>query len=488
MSSMSVDEAVAAIGAGPRGPRIAAVFDFGGTVVHGFTPPSVLRRALRRRDSRRDPAAAMLDSIRGARAEGEYERFLQRVMHGWAGHTEAELTELGEQLFRRTVYGHLYPEAWRLIRAHEAAGHTLVLASCLTRFQVAPAAAELGIEHVLCTAMAAQDGVLTGYVDGKPLWRNGKADRVWRFAATHELDLSDSYAYADAATDLPLLELVGRPHAVNPDPRMALEAGERDWPVLSFRPRRSAPASDVARTAAGFASLLGGALAGVAAKAPTRQRRAMADAMISSAAGATLRATGVRVRVTGAEHARDARPAVFIFNHQSQFDMVVLAQVLRSGFTGIVKQEITRNPVFGPLMRFAGATFIDRSDSAGTRAALAPVVETLRGGLSIVVAPEGTRSLTPRVGPFKKGAFHIARQAGVPIVPLVIRNAGEIAWRDSAIVHKGVVDVAVLAPIDVGEWDPREMDAEVERVRRLFVETLLDWPAPQENSTAVRQT
>ncbi|MBF6171678.1 HAD-IB family hydrolase [Nocardia blacklockiae] len=486
MNGKSLEEAVAAVGAGPQGPRVAAVFDFGGTVVHGFTPPSPVRRLVRRRDPQHVLAASLLSSIRGARAEGEYERFLQRVMHLWAGHTEDELEALGERLFQRTIYGHLYPEAWRLVRAHEAAGHTLVLASCLTRFQVRPAATELGIEHVLCTTMAAQDGVLTGYVADKPLWRSGKADTVRRFAAAHELNLADSYAYADAATDLPLLELVGRPHAVNPDPRLALEAGERDWPTLTFRPRENAPAADIARTAAGFASLLGGAALGVAVKSPTRQRRAMADAMISYAADATLRATGVRVRVTGAEHARTARPAVFVFNHQSQFDMVVLAEVLRSGFTGIVKQEVTRNPVFGPLMRFAGATFIDRSDSAGTRAALAPVVRTLREGLSIVVAPEGTRSLTPRVGPFKKGAFHIARQAGVPVVPLVIRNAGEIAWRNSAIVHKGVVDVAVLPPIDVGAWDPRALDAEVERVRQLFVDTLLDWPAPERNSTAVR--
>ncbi|MBB5913106.1 putative phosphoserine phosphatase/1-acylglycerol-3-phosphate O-acyltransferase [Nocardia transvalensis] len=476
MTDMSVDAAVAAIAAGPQGPRVAAVFDFGGTVVHGFTPPSALRRLTRRGDAL---AGSLVTSIRGARAEGEYERFLQRVMHLWAGHTESELAELGERLFHRTIYGHLYPEAWRLIRAHEAAGHTLVLASCLTRFQVLPAAAELGIEHALCTSMAAQDGVLTGYVEDKPLWRNGKADRVRRFAVTHDVELAESYAYADAATDLPLLELVGRPRAVNPDPRMALEAGEREWPVLGFRPREGARIPDIARTAAGFVSLIGGALAGVALESPTRERQRMADAMISYAADATLRATGVRVRVTGAEHARTARPAVFLFNHQSQFDMVVLAEVLRSGFTGIVKQEVTKNPVFGPLMRFAGATFIDRSDTAGTRAALVPVVETLRGGLSIVVAPEGTRSLTPRVGPFKKGAFHIAMQAGVPIVPLVIRNAGEIAWRDSAIVHKGTVDVAVLPPIDVGGWNPHDMDAEVERVRQLFIDTLLNWPAPE---------
>jgi len=478
----TLDEAIAAVRAGPQGPGIVAVFDFGGTVVHGFTPRPPLRRLLRRRDARAVLAETLLTSIRGARAEGEYERFLQRIMYAWAGHSEIELTDLGVHLFRRTIYGHLYPEAWRLIRAHQAAGHTLVLASCLPGFQVLPAATELGFEHVLYTPMAAQDGVLTGHVDGKPLWRSGKADAVRRFAAARGLDLSLGYAYADAAPDLPLLEAAGLPTAVNPDPRMSIQAADRGWPMLSFRPRSDAGLLDIARTAAGFAGLLGGAAAGVVIAAPsgtasrTRDRRRMADSMITHAASATLRTTGVRIRVSGAEHARAPRPAVFVFNHQSQFDMVVLAAVLGAGFTGIVKKEVTANPVFGPLLRFAGATFIDRADSAGARAALAPVVQTLHDGLSIVIAPEGTRSLTPRVGPFKKGAFHIAKQAGVPIIPVVIRNAGEIAWRNSAVVRRGAVDVAVLPPIDVSGWDADDMADEVERVRQLVIGTLSDWP------------
>ncbi|MBY8857658.1 HAD-IB family hydrolase [Nocardia sp. CA2R105] len=475
----TLDEAIAAVRSGPQGPRIPAVFDFGGTVVHGFTPDSALQRLLRR-GNRADLTASLRNSIRGSRAEGEYERFLQRVMHLWAGHTESELTELGAELFRDTVHGHVYPEAWRLIRAHEAAGHTLVLATSLSAFQVQPAATELGFRHVLYTRMAVSEGVLTGHVEGKPLWRNGKADAVRRFAAEHDLDLSQGYAYADAAPDIPLLELVAHPTAVNPGPRMSMRAAEQDWPILRFRPRDEVGPRDIARTAAGFAGLFGGATAGVATAAATRDRRRMADSMITHAAGGTLGATGVHMRITGAEYARAPRPAVFVFNHQSQFDMVVLAAVLGSGFTGIVKKEVTSNPVFGPLLRFAGATFIDRSDTAGTRAALAPVVETLKSGLSIVIAPEGTRSLTPRVGPFKKGAFHIAAQAEVPIIPVVIRNAGEIAWRNSAMVRGGTVDVAVLPPIDVSSWNPAEMTAEIERVRQLFVSTLLDWPAPDE--------
>ncbi|UGT39897.1 HAD-IB family hydrolase [Nocardia yamanashiensis] len=476
VGTVSLDDTLAAIRSGPQGPRIAAVFDFGGTVVAGFNPPALPSRVLRRRSSERTRTAELLGGIRGARSEGEYERFLQQIMYSWAGVPEAELEKLGAQVFQRTVYGHLYPEAWRLVREHEAAGHTIVLVSSLTRYQVRPVAAELGIPHVLCTTMAVQDGVLTGHVEGKPLWRNGKADAVRRFAGAHDIDLEHSWVYGDSAADLPLLQLGGQHVAVNPDPRVLLEAAEKDWPVLHFRPRQSPGAADYARTLAGFTGLLGGALFGVAAQAHTKQRRRMADSMMTYAADSTLRGTGVRVRVSGAEYTRSPRPAVFIFNHQSQFDIVVLAEVLGTGFTGIAKKEITKNPVFGPLMRFVEVTFIDRANSVAAKAALAPVVETLRGGLSVVIAPEGTRSLTPSVGPFKKGAFHIAIQAGVPVIPVVIRNAGEIAWRNSAIVRKGVVEVAVLPPIDVSGWNPAEMDAEVEKVRQLFVETLLHWP------------
>lgn len=477
IGNITLPELISAIRSGPQGPQVAAVFDFGGTVVAGFAPIATPLRRWRHRDSDAALADTLLHSIRGARTEGEFEHFLQHTTHAWSGHRPEELRDIGARLFRSTIHGHLYPEAWQLIREHEAAGHTVVLATSLTGFQVLPAAAELGIDHVLHTRMATADGLLTGFTDGKPLWRTEKAAAVARFAVDHDIDPARSYAYADAAPDIPLLEWANTPIAVNPGPRMVLAARQREWPVLSFRPRESPRLVDLARTAAGFTGLLSGAAFGAASRAGTRERRPMADAMISTAAAATLRSTGVRIRVSGADHARAPRPAVFLFNHQSQFDMVVLAAVLRSGFTAIVKKEVTTNPVFGPLLRFAEATFIDRSDTTSAKTALEPVVDTLRGGLSIVVAPEGTRSLTPRIGPFKKGAFHIAIAAGVPVIPLVIRNAGEIAWRNSAVVRKGTVDVAVLPPIDVGAWDPRDMDADIARVRQLFVDTLLDWPA-----------
>ncbi|GAA5098966.1 HAD-IB family hydrolase [Nocardia iowensis] len=472
--SADLEAAIAAIRSGPQGPGVAAIFDFGGTVVDGFPRRGLFRRLFRHRDTE----TVLLGGIRNGTTDGAYGRFLHQLTDVLAGKPEGELDALGVRLFRRAVYGRLYPEAWQLIRTHQAAGHTVALASSLTRFQVAPMASALGIEHMLCTPMAVQDGILTGHVDGKTLWRNGKAEAVREFAADSGVDLARSYAYADSAADRPLLSLVGRPVAVNPDQQLTAIAAEQQWPTLRFHPRQPPRPADYARTTAGFAGLLGGAFYGVAVKAPTRDRRQMADALLAHAAGNTLRIAGVRLRVTGAEHARAPRPAVFLFNHQSQFDIIIVPEVLGGGVTGIGKKELTRNPIFGPLMRFVGVTFIDRSSTDKAKAALAPVVETLRNGLSIAVAPEGTRSYTPDVGPFKKGAFHIAIQADVPIIPIVIRNAGEICWRNSMVARKGTVDVAILEPIDVRDWDPNDMGDKVAAVRQLYLDTLLNWPKP----------
>ncbi|TLG03027.1 1-acylglycerol-3-phosphate O-acyltransferase [Nocardia cyriacigeorgica] len=467
---------VEAIRVGPQGPAVAAVFELGGVVVDGFDAAPTQRRLFRRGDRDDQVTGWLLDGVRDHPDEGSFGRFLHTATRVLAGRTDTELDEIGTRLFRSTIYGHIHPEAWRLIRAHRAAGHTVVLVSSGPRFVLEPVAAALGVAHTLCTGMATEDGVLTGYPDGRTLWRSGKAEAIREFAAASGIELGNSFAYLASGTDLATLSAVGFPIAVNPDEGLAVTCAEKDWPALTFRARRPARPVDIARTIAGFAALIVGAITGVLVKSYTRDRRTMADALMKFGTGATLRATGVRLRVTGARNARSPRPAVFVFNHQSQYDVIIVPAVLGGGVTGIGKKELTKNPVFGPLMRFVGVTFIDRADTARAKASLEPVVHTLRDGLSIAVAPEGTRSFTPEVGPFKKGAFHIAIQAGVPVIPVVIRNAGEVSWRDSMVVRPGVVDVAVLDPIDVSGWDPANMHDEVERVRQLFVDTLLDWP------------
>ena len=475
---MELAEALGIIEKGPTGPTVGAFFDFEGTVVHGFSAlPYFLDSVRANTLTRPELAETMLTGLRGTKSEAEFERFRSVVSRSWRGHSEQELGEIGHQVFEKKIAGHIYPEAWQLIRAHERAGHTVVITSSVSKFQTAPAAAELGVSDVLTTRLAAENGTLTGEIDGAPLRHRAKADAVRDFAEANELDPARSYAYAGSTEDIEFLSTVGNPVAVNPEHKLTAYAAEQGWPTAIFRPRGLAGPLRAARTAAAFGGFFGGITAGAVAAAPTRNHRAVVDRMIAYGGDLTLKGAGINVHVVGEHNAESPRPAVFIFNHQSELDMTVLAKVLRHGFTGITKKELATRPLIGPVLRFAGATFVDRSNSTQARQALAPVVDTIRGGTSIVIAPEGTRSLTPTMGPFKKGAFHIAMQAEVPIIPIVIRNAGELYWKNAKTVRSGRIDIAVLDPVDVSSWTVEDLDERINQVHRLFHDTLTHWPA-----------
>jgi putative phosphoserine phosphatase/1-acylglycerol-3-phosphate O-acyltransferase len=93
-----------------------------------------------------------------------------------------------------------------------------------------------------------------------------------------------------------------------------------------------------------------------------------------------------------------------------------------------------------------------------------------------VIAPEGTRVDTTEVGPFKKGPFRIAMAVGIPIVPIVIRNAEIVAARNSTVINPGTVDVAVFPPISVQDWTVETLPEHIAGVRQLYLDTLANWP------------
>jgi putative phosphoserine phosphatase/1-acylglycerol-3-phosphate O-acyltransferase len=184
----------------------------------------------------------------------------------------------------------------------------------------------------------------------------------------------------------------------------------------------------------------------------------------------------VKLTVVGEEHLWSHRPAIFVFNHQSSLDVLIIGNLLRRDVTGVAKAEAATDPRFAVFGALAGVAYVDRSDTAQAVEALDQVLARLRDGVSIAIAPEGTRSATATLGPFKKGAFHMAMQAGVPVVPVVIRNAGELMWRSSRLVRPGTIDVAVLPPIDTSGWRREDIDDHVDEVRRRFLDTLDNWP------------
>jgi putative phosphoserine phosphatase/1-acylglycerol-3-phosphate O-acyltransferase len=229
---------------------------------------------------------------------------------------------------------------------------------------------------------------------------------------------------------------------------------------------------DVVRTSLAMASFFSAITIGLPVVALDRGTRRWANIAATTWGELGTALAGIDVRVTGEEHLWSSRPAVFIFNHQSAVDVLLLCKLLRRDFVAISKQEVRKNPVFGPLFALAGTVFIDRFDRHRAIEALRPAIEALKTGLSIAIAPEGTRMPTPRLGRFKKGAFHIAMAAGVPIVPLVFRNALDALPKHGVILRPAQIDVVVHPPISTVGWHHDELDRRVAEVERLYAGTL----------------
>ena len=151
--------------------------------------------------------------------------------------------------------------------------------------------------------------------------------------------------------------------------------------------------------------------------------------------------------------------------------------MVRTDFTGVAKKELERDPIMGTVGRLTDMVFIDRDNPREAVRQLQDMEVLVRKGLSVILAPEGTRSADGELGRFKKGAFRIAMATGLPIVPLVVRNAEVIGDRDARVMRPGTVDVAVLAPIPVDDWTRTNLNAKIDDVRHRFLATLLRWPS-----------
>ena len=114
----------------------------------------------------------------------------------------------------------------------------------------------------------------------------------------------------------------------------------------------------------------------------------------------------------------------------------------------------------------------DRGNKEKAVASLKETTKTLQSGISIIIAPEGTRSYDYTLGTFKKGAFHLAMQAVVPIVPIVIINAHDVMPRGTAFLRSTAVEIRVLDPISTKGWNKKNMNKKIEEVRQLFLNEL----------------
>ena len=457
----------------PPGSDVAAFFDFDGTLIDGYSAAAFLKDRARRRDLPPGELAKLLRAGLDARSgKADFERFMRVGTQAFRGHDARTLGSLGDRLLRSTLGGLLFPEMLEIVGAHRRRGHTLVIASSALPFQVEPVARELGFDHVLCTRLETIRELYTGRVEGPTLWGVGKAAAVRDFAESHGIALDRSYAYGNGNEDVEFLSAVGHPRAINPDPELEATARREGWPVSRFAGRGRPGPGAIVRTAAAYGGMASAFGTGLGIGLLKRSRRDAVNFTTSTGSDLTLALAGVRLNVTGAERIEAAKPAVFIFNHQSGIDMLLLAKMLRRDIVGVAKQEVRRNPIFGPLFAAAGTVFIDRFNHRAALEALKPAVDALRSGLSLVMAPEGTRSVTPKLGRFKKGAFHLAMAAGVPIVPIVFRNALDALPKHGVIVRPSTIEAVVHPPIPTTGWRHQELAARMDEIHRLYRETL----------------
>ncbi|KZS66494.1 HAD-IB family hydrolase [Mycobacterium kansasii] len=469
---------VAEIMASAPGPKVGAFFDLDGTLVAGFTAVILTQERLRRRDMGVGELLSMVQAgLNHTLGRIEFEDLIIKASSALRGRLLSDLEEIGERLFHQRIEPRVYPEMRELVRAHMARGHTVVLSSSALTIQVEPVARFLGISNMLTNKFEVnEDGLLTGDVVRPILWGPGKAAAVQRFAAEHGIDLKDSYFYADGDEDVALMYLVGNPRPTNPEGKMAAVAKRRGWPILKFNSRGGVGLRRQLRTLAGFSTMFPVAAGAVGLGVLTGSRRRGVNFFTSNFSQLLLATSGVHLNVIGKENLTAQRPAVFIFNHRNQVDPVIAGALVRDNWVAVGKKELQNDPIMGTLGKLLDGVFIDRDDSAAAVETLHTVEDRARNGLSIVIAPEGTRLDTTEVGPFKKGPFRIAMAAGIPIVPIVIRNAEIVASRNSTTINPGTVDVAVFPPIPVDDWSLDTLPDRIAEVRQLYLDTLKNWP------------
>ena len=194
-----------------------------------------------------------------------------------------------------------------------------------------------------------------------------------------------------------------------------------------------------------------------------------ADRVVRLWSRVVLRASGCRVRLTGAEILQRADSMMIVSNHTSYIDSVVLMALLPAGCRFVADHGVLGWPLVGTAVRKARHLIVNRGSSASRLACGATMIETLRCGSSLVVYPEGTRGGPARVLPFRLGAFRAAVEAGRPVVPVSLAGTALILGHGRWVLRRGGIDVIIHPPL---EPDGRDRAA-MARLRRLARERII---------------
>ena len=333
----------------------------------------------------------------------------------------------------------VHPFALALIEQHKAEGRRVVMATTTPEHLIKPLADRLGFDDVLATRYGTkEDGRFDGSIRGPFVWSTGKLTAVRHFAAQHDIDLAESYAYSDSIFDVPLLEAVGQPAAVNPDPRLTMYAVARRWPIVHF---------DVS---------------------PGVLKIPVVGIELQKFVLEALRSTWfpcARFDIQGVENIPRNGPAILVGNHRSYFDAVAMANVVRkSGRTARVlgKKELFDVPVLGSFISAAGGIRVDRGEGATESYDMAALA--LEGGEMIGLLPQGT---IPRGAAFfdpvlrgKTGAARLAAVSRAPVIPVGMWGTEKVWPRSSSmpnllnLTNPPTVTIRVGEPVELKYRSP----------------------------------
>ena len=184
-----------------------------------------------------------------------------------------------------------------------------------------------------------------------------------------------------------------------------------------------------------------------------------------------LALSNIRVTVKGFSNLKPGRSYIYMANHMSNFDIPVLQAYLPVQFRWLAKAELYKIPVFGYAMKRAGYISIDRSDRKSAIESLNKAVNIIRDGISVVIFPEGTRSRTHNIQPFKKGGFFLAVDSGVPIIPIIIHGTERIMPKKQMLIKPGNVTLEIAKPINSSDYTRKTKNDLMDKVRYIFLKS-----------------
>jgi putative phosphoserine phosphatase/1-acylglycerol-3-phosphate O-acyltransferase len=430
----------------------AAIFDLDRTLIPKPSGPVLQRHLVEAGITEAFQVPGLATAYRAYELIGENPGAMQmarlavRAAKGWPVEEVVKAaTVAADELYEMVLpYGRL------LIDEHRAAGRRVALATTTPDVLVRPLAERLGVDDVIATRWAIEDGCFTGRIEGRFLWGRNKLGAVKEWAREEGIDLKASYAYSDSVFDVPLLRSVGTPVAVNPDAQLAVIANLNRWQIRHL---------DVPP---GVVKIAGRELQEWFR--PLNRPEAVPYA---------------RFDIQGTENIPRSGAAILVFNHRSYFDSAAVNFTLAKAgrparFLG--KKEVFDAPIIGPFTRMFGGIRVDRG--TGSDEPLEKAIEALRAGQLVSIAPQGT---IPRGPAFfepelkgRWGAARLAHATKATVIPVGIWGTEKVWPRNRRLPHMWPseppqITVRVGGPVKLMY---RSVDADTRRIMEAIVDLL----------------